>query len=160
MNAVLALLFLLIAAPLSASAFEGRVVRVKDGDSLLVARADVKRTSEVRLAGIDAPELGQPWGIQSRTALRRLVGDRTVRVTIVDRDRYGRLVGKVEQGRVYVNAALVEGGHAWAFSRYMPDARIRAAQQAARAAGRGLWGLPPEERLPPATWRARYPRRD
>ena len=154
---LIALLLLLLAFPAHAASFEGVAVRVKDGDSLLVHRADVKRTSEVRLAGIDAPELAQPWGVQSRTALRRLVQGRTVRVEVTDRDRYNRLVGKVWQGRTYVNAAMTADGHAWAYDRYLKDPLIRAGQNRARREQRGLWTLPPEKRLPPATWRDSHP---
>jgi len=148
-----------LAAP-NLAVFEGRVVRVKDGDSLMVERQDVKRTSEIRMAGIDAPELAQPWGIQSRSALRRMVQGQRVRVEVTDRDAYGRLVGKVWAGRTYVNAAMTEQGHAWAFSRYMRDSRIRAGQDSARKAGRGLWRLAEKDRVPPATWRDRNPRQD
>jgi endonuclease YncB( thermonuclease family) len=158
--ACLALLLFVGATAAQATRIEGRVVRVKDGDSIMLARSDVKRTSEVRLAGIDAPELGQPWGIQARTALRRMVGGEQVVAQVTDRDRYGRLVARVWKGRTYVNAAMTEGGHAWAFDRYLADPAIRAGQDEARKAGRGLWSLPPEKRLPPATWRDRYPRRD
>ena len=150
-------LLLLGAAPAFATTFTARVVRVKDGDSLVVERHDVKRTSEIRLAGIDAPELAQPWGIQSRTALRRMVQDRSVRVEVTDRDAYGRLVGRVWQGRTHVNAALAAGGNAWAFDRYLKDREIRAGQNRARRERRGLWALPPEQRLPPPTWRDRHP---
>lgn len=153
----LVLFLLLIASPAGATGFDGVVTRVKDGDSILVHRRDVKRTSEVRLAGIDAPELAQPWGIQSRTALRRMVLGRTVRVEVTDRDRYGRLVGRVWQGRTYVNAALTAGGNAWAFDRYLKDPEIRAGQTRARREGLGLWSLPPDQRLPPPTWRDRRP---
>jgi endonuclease YncB( thermonuclease family) len=153
-----ALALLLPSAAAAASRFEGRVVRVKDGDSLLVERTDVKRVSEVRLAGIDAPELAQPWGIQSRTGLRRIVQGKPVTVEITDRDRYGRLVARVWQGRAYVNAAMTLSGNAWAFDRYLPDRAIRDGQAQAQAQRRGLWALPPEQRLPPATWRARHPR--
>ncbi|WP_374388135.1 thermonuclease family protein [Sandaracinobacter sp.] len=157
MPARLALLLLFVAVPAGATVFSGTVTRVKDGDSILVHRPDVKRTSEVRLAGIDAPELAQPWGIQSRTALRRMVQDRSVRVEVTDRDAYGRLVGRVWQGRTHVNAALAAGGNAWAFDRYLKDREIRAGQNRARRERRGLWALPPEQRLPPPTWRDRHP---
>ena len=157
MPARLALLLLFVAVPAGATVFNGTVTRVKDGDSILVHRRDVKRTSEVRLAGIDAPELAQPWGIQSRTALRRLVQGGAVRVEVTDRDRYGRLVGRVWQGPTYVNAALTAGGNAWAFDRYLKDPEIRAGQTRARREGLGLWSLPPDQRLPPPTWRDRHP---
>lgn len=159
MARVLTLLaLLLLAAPLAAQRFEARVLRVKDGDSIMVERFPQKRVSEVRLAGIDAPELGQPWGASSRAALRRLVDGRRVMVEVVDRDRYGRLVSRVFVGQVYVNAAMTGSGNAWAFARYMPDAAIRAGHEAARREGRGLWSLPPHQRVPPATWRETNPR--
>lgn len=155
-----ALILFLWAMPAVAFSFEGRVVRVKDGDSLVVQRDTVKRESEIRLAGIDAPEFDQPWGRQSRDGLRRLVQGETVRVEVTDKDRYGRVVAKVYLGRAYVNAAMTQSGNAWAFARYLPDRQIRAGQDAARAARRGLWSLPPDQRVPPATWREQHPRRD
>jgi endonuclease YncB( thermonuclease family) len=154
----LLLLFLLLAAPAVARPFDARVLRVKDGDSVVVERVPQRRVMEIRLAGIDAPEMGQPWGIQSRDALRRMIGGKTVRVEVTDRDRYGRHVGRMWVGRTYVNAEMTRLGHAWAFARYLPDAEIRAGHEAARAAGRGLWSLPPADRLPPPTWRQRNPR--
>ncbi|WP_448582239.1 thermonuclease family protein [Thermaurantiacus sp.] len=156
---LLALVFF-AAAPLVAQRFEARVLRVKDGDSFLVERIPQKRVSEVRLAGIDAPELGQPWGLSSRSALRRLISGQRVTVDVIDRDRYGRLVSKVFVGQVYVNAAMTRSGNAWAFSRFLPDAAIRAGHHAARKEGKGLWSLPPEQRVPPATWRETNPRQE
>lgn len=156
---VLVLVHLLALHPVLAASFSGEVVRVKDGDSIIVYRPDTKRRSEIRLAGIDAPELAQPWGIQSRSALRRMIDGKMVEVEVTDRDRYGRLVGKVWRGRVYVNAAMTTAGHAWAYRRYMDDPAIRAGQMQARAARRGLWSLPPEQQLPPADWRATHPYR-
>lgn len=155
--ALLALL-LLAATDLRAERFEALVLRVKDGDSLVVERTPQKRVSEIRLAGIDAPELGQPWGPSARAALRRLVQGRQVTVVVVDRDRYGRLVGKVWVGQVYVNAAMTRSGNAWAVRQYGADAASRAGHDAARREGRGLWSLPPEQRIPPATWRETNPR--
>jgi endonuclease YncB( thermonuclease family) len=148
----------LAAAPLAAAPFEVRVLRVKDGDSLVVERVRERRVSEVRLHGIDAPELGQPWGPSARAALRRLVDGRVVTMEVVDRDRYGRLVSKMWIGRASVSAAMTLSGNAWAVKRYGADRETLDGQRAAQAAGRGLWSLPPEQRVPPATWRERNPR--
>lgn len=150
---------LLGAAPAWATTFTARVVRVKDGDSIVVERYDVKRTSEVRLAGIDAPELAQPWGLQARSGLRRIVLGKDVTVEVTDRDRYGRLVGKVWQGKAYVNAAMTLSGNAWAFDRYLPDKAIRAGHNEAERKKIGIWSLPEEQQLSPASWRALHPRR-
>ncbi len=153
------ILLLLWLWPVQAAAgFDGVVVRVKDGDSILVERAREKRVDEVRLHGLDAPELGQPWGIQARSALRRLVQGRPVRVETLGRDRYGRWLGRVTVGRTDVNLALVTEGHAWAVRGYGASRAMLAAHREAKAAERGLWALPPEQRLPPATWRDRFPR--
>ncbi len=151
-------LLLLGAAPAFATTFTARVVRVKDGDSLVVERHDVKRTSEIRLAGIDAPELAQPWGIQSRSGLRRIVLGKEVTVEVTDRDRYGRLVGKVWQGKAYVNAAMTLSGNAWAFDRYLKDDAIRAGHNEAKRRKIGLWSQPQSDQLFPGTWRAQHPR--
>ena len=48
---------------------DGTVVDVPDGQTLVIQRADGSRFS-VRLAGIDAPERCQPWGPESKAALR------------------------------------------------------------------------------------------
>jgi micrococcal nuclease len=159
LTVVLALLAAALApAAGHARSFDAKVLRVIDGDSIVVRDQRANRVHEIRLAGIDAPELGQPWGIQSRTALRRMVDARTVRIEVTDRDRYNRLVARVWQGRTHVNAAMARNGHAWAYGRNPQDSDIRTGHNEARAAGRGLWSLPPEQRIPPATWRARTPR--
>jgi endonuclease YncB( thermonuclease family) len=134
------------------------VVRVMDGYSLLVERARERRVEEVRLHGIDAPELGQPWGIQARTALRRLAQGQTVRVETLGRDRYGRWLGRVTVGPTELNTAMVAGGHAWAVRAYGASPAQLRAHREAQVAARGLWALPPDQRLPPATWRDRFPR--
>lgn len=66
----------------------GRVVGVHDGDTLtlLVDRREYK----VRLAGIDAPELAQPYGRKAKQALSDLVFGEAIRVETAGRDRYGR----------------------------------------------------------------------
>lgn len=163
MRVIALILAFLLSFPLDAAPLailRGNVVRVKDGDSIVVRRAPTNRNVEIRLAGIDAPEHGQPWGTEAARALRGMVDGREVRVDVYDRDRYNRLVGKVFLDRIYVNAALVRDGHAWAFDRYIADDAIRLAQKSARAQRRGLWSLPPSQRLPPATWRKQHPRRD
>lgn len=54
-----------------------------------------KTQHKVRLAGIDAPELTQPFGDRSRQNLAALAFGKDVTVQWDKRDRYGRIVGKV-----------------------------------------------------------------
>jgi endonuclease YncB( thermonuclease family) len=58
---------------------EGNVVNVADGDTITVLDSK-KEQHRVRIAGIDAPEKGQPFGNASRKGLRYLVGGMDVRV--------------------------------------------------------------------------------
>ena len=150
-----ALLLLLAAQAVCASAAEiaGRVVGIADGDTLTVLDAG-NRQIRVRLAEIDTPESGQPYGDRARQALSDLAFGKAVRVVVQDTDRYGRAVGRVHEGAVDVNAEMVRRGAAWVFRRYSDDPALLRLEAEARAARRGLWALPEAERTPPWEWRA------
>jgi endonuclease YncB( thermonuclease family) len=143
-------------APVAASAgevLEGRVTAVLDGDTL-----EVRVGSEpvrVRVAGIDTPERGQPWASRSKQALSERVFGKEVRIIEVDRDAYGRTVGEVYADDVCVGCELVRDGHAWVYRQFTDDAVLYGLEAEARAAGRGLWGLPEAQRVPPWEWRRR-----
>ena len=81
------------AAHAATESFEGRVVGVSDGDTITVLDAN-KVQHRIRLAGIDAPEMGQPFSGRSKQSLRRMVIGKLVRIEWDEMDRYGRLVGK------------------------------------------------------------------
>jgi endonuclease YncB( thermonuclease family) len=149
--AVVALAVAIASLEGSTPALEGRVVRVPDGDSLEVVMEGERR--RIRIFGIDAPELGQPWSRRAREALAARVADRTVRVHTVERDAYDRTVAEIYAGDVCVACELVRAGHAWVYRRYDPDPSLLALEDEARASGRGLWGLPASERTPPWEWR-------
>ncbi|MFN3628953.1 MAG: thermonuclease family protein [Casimicrobiaceae bacterium] len=138
--------------------FEAVVLRVKDGDSLVVRRPSgfpgpAERT--VRLARIDAPEYDQPHGQASRLWLRERVRLRLLAFETVATDRYCRLLvhaGAPGEPTDALNLALVAAGHAWVEARET-DPRYRRAEAAARKARRGLWADPAP--IPPAEWRRR-----
>jgi len=77
----------------------GKVVGVSDGDSIVVLDAQ-KRQNRIRLAGIDAPELKQPFGQASKRSLSELVFGKQVRVQWDKKDQYGRIVGQVFLGNL------------------------------------------------------------
>ena len=125
------------------------VVRVKDGDSLVVDSNG--REAEVRLADIDTPEFNQPWGEEARDALRALVDGKEVRLELVGGDAYRRIVAHVSVGDVDVNAELVRRGLAWVRRAYDPAASLVALEDGARQAERGLWA--DDDPVPPWIWR-------
>ncbi len=86
------LAFLSITA--SADSLTGKVVEITDGDTLYVLDANHQQ-HKIRLAGIDAPERKQAYGLASRKHLASIVAGQQVTVEYQKRDRYGRIVGKV-----------------------------------------------------------------
>lgn len=128
-----------------------RVVSVHDGDTLRAIDAS-NVEHKVRLLGIDAPEIGQPFGAVSRERLTSLTKGKPVEVFVDDRDRYGRVLARLEVGGLDVNRQMVTDGLAWHFTRYSDDADLAAAESQARAVKRGLWCDP--EPIAPWDWRA------
>lgn len=129
----------------------GTCIRVADGDTLTVLPEDGK-PEKVQLFGIDAPEREQEHGDEAKAALEALVLNKSIRVTYTGREDLGRINGKVYADGQYINLTLVQDGHAWHSEKYGPrEDDLRAAQQEARAAGKGLWAAP----APQEPWRFR-----
>ncbi len=139
-----------LAAEPACADFTGKVVTVADGDTVTVL-AD-RREVRVRLAGIDAPERGQPHARAARQSLASLVAGRTVTVHGRGQDVYGRLLGELRVDVLDVNAEQVRRGYAWVFRRYSHDPHLLALEAEAKAARRGLWQDP--NPVEPWLWRA------
>lgn len=147
-----------LALVLATNPLTGRVVGVTDGDTLTVL-GDGHRPVKVRLAEIDTPESRQPWGKRAKQALSQKVFGKDVEVEVLDIDRYGRRVGRVRLGERDINREMVAEGHAWVYREYLRDRSLLDVEAAARAAGRGLWGLPESDRQEPSRWRRQHRRR-
>lgn len=133
----------------AATAAGEQVVRVKDGDSLVVASAG--REVDVRLAGIDAPELRQARGMEARMALEAMVAGRDVELQLVGGDAYRRIVAHILVDGLDVNAEMVRRGLAWVPRQYSPAPALVRHEYEAQAAGRGVWSDPAP--MPPWVWR-------
>jgi len=129
-----------------------QTIQVHDGDTM---RCSVgTRMLKVRLWGIDAPELAQPYGTSATLELRRLTATTTFTLQVRSRDRYGRTVAilTLPDGR-RVNTLMVQSGAAWWYPQYARKAAdLMAAEVQARADHRGLWRDP--DPTPPWTFRA------
>lgn len=123
-----------------ANAADGRVVRVKDGDTLAVL-LDGKQVS-VRLYGIDAPEKKQPFGQAAREYAASLVAGKDVAVDELAIDRYGRTVAMVTVGGVNLQEKMLSAGYVWVYDGYCHRPECpgwRGLQSEAQAAKKGLW---------------------
>lgn len=137
---VMALVSALFAAAGAAAdeSFEGKIKRVIDGDTLLVA--DNKETvHEVQLEGIDAPEIKQDYGKQASDALTKLVQEKSLKITWASKDTYGRLLGQVHVGDVHINTEMLKMGMAWHFKRYNQSEGLAKAEAVAKSMKKGLW---------------------
>jgi endonuclease YncB( thermonuclease family) len=131
------------------------VVRVTDGDTLEVS--GLRRN--VRILGIDAPELAQSSGLASRDAIEARIQGKAVRLNTLGRDTYGRWLAQVFlQDGTDVGLEQVRDGWAWVYSsglRALPKKQRKAYREAeslARKEKRGLWKESP---APTTPWKFR-----
>jgi micrococcal nuclease len=154
-NPALLAVALVLALAGGAVAVDLRVVRVSDGDTFTGLDAE-NRQIKVRLHGIDAPEAKQAFGTVARKALADLIAEKTVSVEEIDRDRYGRVVGRVTIGGKLVNAEMVRSGLAWRYVQFDRRNEFGGLEDDARRQRRGLWA----DAHPVAPWEWRKTEKD
>lgn len=137
-------------APNRGSTHVWRVVGVHDGDTL-TCLDETNTQQKVRLAEVDAPELGQDYGKVSREALAEMVFGKTVTVSEEGKDRYGRWIAHVQVNGIDVNRQQVATGNAWHYSDYSRDPTLATLQTDAQTRRLGLWSQP--EPVPPWDFR-------
>ena len=119
----------------------GRAVDIEsvlDGDSVRVIAAS--GSIEIRLLGINAPERGECWSDEARTALTDALAAGDISMVGEEEDQYGRLLAYLFSNTTNVNRRLVLDGNAIAIAvehDELPD--FLAAEEEAIALERGLW---------------------
>ena len=125
------------------------LTRVIDGDSLMVGG------TEIRLYGIDAPELNQrcrrdgrdvSCGKEASRQLVALIAGQVVTCERRDVDRYSSTVAVCRAGGVDLGQSMVAAGHAVAFGAYGRE------ETSARAELKGIWA---SDFMRPRDWRDR-----
>ncbi len=143
-----------------------KVARVVSGQSLEVLgmAEQPNLISQVRLIGIDAPDMRQrPWGDNARQALGSLIGGAeqivTLEFDLEAKDTIGRTLAYVWKDKVLLNEELVKQGYALFVGRspnHKYDQRLERAQQWARLMGQGIWQPKKPMRLTPAEFRRQF----
>ncbi len=132
------------------------VVRVLDGDTIIIEKDG--RDVHVRLIGLDTPETVDPrtpiqcFGKEASDEARRVLDGVSVRIETDSSqdtyDQYGRLLAYVyapssthPDGFLFNQFMIAEGyGHEYTYrTPYLYQTLFKAAEQAAHAAGKGLW---------------------
>lgn len=107
-------------SPAYAETVKGKIITVQDGDSLTALINN--NLVRVRLNCIDAPELTQPYGQESKVKLSKLKGVNAI-FNIKTLDKYSRLVAEVFVGKKNhnVNLVMVMSGMAIANPEYFNE---------------------------------------
>ena len=124
-----------------------------DGDTVIIK--DASKVYKLRITDIDAPERTQTYGLKSRRALMKFCKNAKLQVQLLDMDKYGRKLGKLECNNQDASFYMVKNGHAWFYQQYSSDSALELAELEARNHKRGLWKT--QHPTPPWVWRKNHP---
>ena len=139
--------------PAMAVSEEWQVVKVSDGDTLVVRQG--QREMKIRFCGIDAPETkhgkqpGQPLGLESKANLQKLVDEVEGKVLVspIESDRYGRVVGEVFSSKngseKFLNEEQLSSGNGYLYAQYAGKCpnkiALQNAERIAQSKKLGVW---------------------
>ena len=111
------LILLLLFIPLVSFGQDVKVIRIIDGDTFEIENGD-----KVRMIGIDAPELKDNEGLESKNHLKLLIENKYVSL-IEDKknknkDFFGRLLRYVYIENTDVNLKMIEDGYANVYTKF------------------------------------------
>ncbi|WP_353930415.1 thermonuclease family protein [Okeanomitos corallinicola TIOX110] len=145
---------------------EVKLARVVSGQTLEVLGMGEQPNliSQVRLIGLDAPDLGQrPWGYDAKTMIEKLIGEgeKTIKLEfdLETKDRFGRTLAYVWKDQMFLNEQVLKQGYALFVGRspnHKYDNRLENAQHYARLMGQGIWNPEKPMRLTPSEFRRMY----
>jgi len=121
------------------------VVRVVDGDTIIVRIEGEEKTVTVRAIGFDAPEKGQPFSDAATKFLKALVEGRKVLLEpdVQATDRYGRALYHVWLEPTLLGEVMILAGLATQLT-IPPNVKyaewFSRSQRIAREVGLGIWG--------------------
>lgn len=102
------------AEKLESKNLKGTIIHVSDGDTVTLLESS-GRKHKIRLNGIDAPEIGQPYGEEAKAYVERMVLHQSVEVLVAGTDQYKRILGEVYAGATNINEELLKQGLAWQY---------------------------------------------
>lgn len=147
----IALLFFLSSITFAEYLENLKIKKVVDGDTVHVFSEG--KTLKVRLVEIDAPEMNQPHGEESKEYLEVLLQDGYLNLRISGTDIYGRKLGRLYWKKKDINRLMVRSGNAWVYDRYVTDKTFYDDQDHAKSLNLGLWNS--SDPIQPWDWRRR-----
>lgn len=135
---------------LPSNLIEATCIKVSDGDTIKV-RLDDDSVEKVRLYGVDCPEKRQSFGREATQFTKDMVSGKTVNISPVTTDKYGRTVAWVYVDGKCLDKELLKAGLAWHYKEYSEEEELAILEEEARAKKIGLWQEP--NPTPPWEWR-------
>lgn len=115
----------------------GTVIKVTDGDTITVL---YRKTEYIlRICQIDAPELHQPFGPESKAALSSLLLNQKIHFYLMTKDKYGRYISEIKLKRRLIHRWLISEGWAQVYSRYCTDKYLYKLEARAKKEKKGFW---------------------
>ena len=131
----------------------GKVVKVKDGDTIVVLDS-LNHQTTIRLAEVDCPEKSQAFGSKAKDFTIEQVATKTVTYQVVTTDRYGRTIAKVYyDGGKYLSEEIIKYGFGWHYKEYSSSLKLAELEKTARKKKLGLWIDPAA--IPPQVYRCK-----
>lgn len=144
-----ALALALPSAGQASEVWKGWVSWVMDGDTVLLVREGQHEPVKLRIEGIDAPEICQPGGAESRDAMVFLALRKSVLVTDHGQDIYGRQIGRLTVDGIDLGAEMVRSGMAWAYRFQIGKGPYAGLQRQAQKQKTGLFSANEVAMSPP-----------
>lgn len=144
--------YLLIFFPiLIFSQYTGKVIAIKDGDTVVVIDS-LKNQKTLRLAEVDCPESGQPFGKNAKQFTSDQIFGKTVKYYITTTDRYNRSIAKIyyDNGK-YLSEEIIKNGLGWWYFKYSKDKNLGRLENEASNKKIGLFSDP--NSIPPWLYR-------
>ncbi len=155
-NFFLAFILIFLSENINSEEYIGVVTKIIDGDSVVIIHDNILK--KIRLSYIDAPEISQDYGEESKIFLANLLLDKTVLVDTKRKDKYGRYLSDLyihnDMESIYINAKMIKSGNAWVYRRYRSNTYLINLENHARSNKIGIWK--DENPLEPWVYRKNY----
>lgn len=114
-----------------------KIISVHDGDTFEIIKKGKKQSC--RIANIDAPELKQSFGLESRDSLRLIILDKMVLVDSLGTDLYRREIVSIKVEGRSLDSILIRKGFAWHYEAYSKKPQLKSLMQLSINDGLGIW---------------------
>lgn len=124
-------LFFLFASSFLFCQISGKVIAIKDGDTIVVLLdGNIQKT--LRLAEVDCPESGQPFGKNAKQFTSSQIFNKTISFIQTDTDRYGRTIAKIYYDEKYLSEEIIKAGFGWWYFYFSKDKNLGRLQDHAK----------------------------